>query len=251
MAGDEMISRGAIWLMAATVSLAGEALAQAPPNAGGASRNELTQTRASLKPLSDVDLHHVDSVHVDSVPADAGHADLARASAGAPTARSERRLDRGNPLWAISIADLSATRERPLFSTSRRPKPVATAPAAFAPPVAAPAEPERPLITLVGTVLRGTENVAIFADPTGQTAIRLHVGGENAGWVVRSVGLRAAVLERNNEQVTLTLPAPNTQPFGSAPAPLSDATPTDQLAGGRKVYPHPEAPRPAIPNPAF
>ena len=61
----------------------------------------------------------------------------------------------GNPLWAIPISKLSATRDRPLFSASRRPRTptVAAAPApgrptALAPPIA----PETPPFVLVGTI---------------------------------------------------------------------------------------------------
>src|SRR3954447_22873983 len=53
---------------------------------------------------------------------------------------------RGNPLWAIPLKDFVFTRDRPLFSPSRRP---ATAPVAYVTPskpvvVMKPAEPELP-----------------------------------------------------------------------------------------------------------
>src|SRR5215831_17659551 len=38
-----------------------------------------------------------------------------------PVRTSPGPTTRGNPLWAVPLADLSATRERPIFSPSRRP----------------------------------------------------------------------------------------------------------------------------------
>src|ERR1700739_4453914 len=57
----------------------------------------------------------------------------------------------GNPLWGIPLRVLTATRERPLFSPSRRPPapPAVAAPAPPPRPVAAakPPEPDHPLLT--------------------------------------------------------------------------------------------------------
>lgn len=240
-----MIRRGAVLLAAAVASLAVEALAQSPPDAD-ASRNELTQSNSQLSHVNPgpADAARADVVHVDAVQADASHPDSEPGPTAPPTAHSKPQPEHGNPLWSIPINDLSATRERPLFSVSRRPRPVAAPQAAYVPPppVLAPAAPEHPLITLVGTVLRGTRNVAIFTDPTGQTAIHLHVGEEDNGWVVRSVGLRTTVLEKDNQQVTLTLPVPNPQPIGAAPT-ASDTATIEPVAGGRRVLRSPsEAP---------
>src|SRR5262249_28882248 len=60
----------------------------------------------------------------------------------------------GNPLWGIPLRVLTATRERPLFSPSRRPPapPAVAAPAPPPPVVAAKApEPDHPPLTIVGT----------------------------------------------------------------------------------------------------
>src|SRR5436305_14128512 len=65
-------------------------------------------------------------------------------SPGAPT-RVERSEPSGNPLWAIPLSALTATRERPLFLPSRRaPAPaVAGTPVVAAPPPS-PAPPAQP-----------------------------------------------------------------------------------------------------------
>jgi general secretion pathway protein N len=116
-----------------------------------------------------------------------------------------------NPLWQIPIATLRATRERPLFSSSRRPPPAPVRQAAPVMQVSAPPEPpapEQPQLKLVGVVHGAKEDMAIFFDQTGRSVVRLHVGETNdAGWTIKSVDLRAATLEKNSQVVTLELPA--------------------------------------------
>src|SRR5215472_15125490 len=59
----------------------------------------------------------------------------------------------GNPLWRIPLRQLSATRERPLFSPSGHlppPPPVHQVAAAPPPPPPRPPEAERPQLSLVG-----------------------------------------------------------------------------------------------------
>src|SRR5882672_11173937 len=94
--------------------------------------------------------------------------------------RVDRSDPSGNPLWAIPLSALTATRERPLFLPSRRaPVPaVANTPVAVAPPPAAPAvaEPEQPPLVLVGAVASETEGFAVFLDRATNTVIRLKTG---------------------------------------------------------------------------
>jgi hypothetical protein len=113
----------------------------------------------------------------------------------------------GNPLWNIPLNDLSATRERPIFSPSRRPPP----------PVAAPvheivarksAEPDRPQLTLVGTVVGEREAIAVLLDPTTKNALRLKTGEKHEGWVLQSVRAREATFEKDRKTAVLTLPQP-------------------------------------------
>ncbi len=58
----------------------------------------------------------------------------------APVAPASERTLSANPLWAIPLAQLPNTRDRPIFSPSRRPPPPAVAPAAV-PKVTAVAKP--------------------------------------------------------------------------------------------------------------
>src|SRR3974390_431743 len=80
-----------------------------------------------------------------------------------------------NPLWEIPLSKLSTTRERPIFSPSRRPPPVVAAAPPAVPAPSAPKVPrvERPQLSLVGTVSGDDESFGIFVDPTTKAALRL------------------------------------------------------------------------------
>jgi hypothetical protein len=112
----------------------------------------------------------------------------------------------GNPLWAIPLGSLSATRERPIFLPSRRPPAVAAAPVEppkFAPP---PPEVERPALRLLGIVAGTTDGFAIFISDTTRNIIRLKTGEGHEGWILRSVKAREAVFEKNRRSEVIELP---------------------------------------------
>ena len=121
----------------------------------------------------------------------------ARPSAPAPA---------GNPLWAVPLSSLTATRDRPLFAPTRRPPPPAVpyvrAPAPPPPPVV---EAGPPRLTLLGTVINDREKIAEVQDDTNQI-IRIRLGEQHAGWVLRSVQGRSVTLEGNNREATFSLP---------------------------------------------
>jgi len=115
-------------------------------------------------------------------------------------------------LWAIPLAQLPVTRERPIFSPSRRPPPAAVAAdlvaeAPRAPPP--PQEPERPDLELVGTIASGDEGFGIFLDQSTKTPLRLKVGEDYQGWKLRSVRGREATLVRDQQAAIMTLPQPD------------------------------------------
>ena len=136
-----------------------------------------------------------------------------------PPPPREPRRQSSNPLWDIPLRSLSATRDRPLFSPSRRPPApaVAAAPVVLAPPPPAPAAPERPSLTLVGTIIGEGDKIAIFYNPATRAVVRLRLGEADDGWVVRSIGARETVLEKGKQSYTLELSAPGTSPPGGAP----------------------------------
>jgi len=122
-----------------------------------------------------------------------------------------------NPLWGIPLATLSATRERPLFTPSRRPPapPVVAAPRLPPPPrlAAPPPEPEHLRLVLIGTVIGSAEGIGIFLDQPTQRMIRLRLGEQHSGWVLRAVRAREVTLEKGQRVEILSLPRPG------APAP--------------------------------
>ena len=126
----------------------------------------------------------------------------------------------GNPLWAIQLSALTATRDRPLFLPSRRPPAPAVA---GTPVVAAPAPPppqaeaEQPPLTLVGAVAGEHESFAVFLDQATNSVIRLKTGQDHSGWVLRAVKGREAILQKDRRTTTLALPVPGMQMMPSVP----------------------------------
>ncbi|MGA2495506.1 MAG: hypothetical protein ABSF67_21665 [Roseiarcus sp.] len=152
-------------------------------------------------------------------------------SAGPPAKQAEP-APRGNPLWSIPLRALTETRERPLFSPSRRPlRPIIpAAPDSTQPPpplAAAPVEPERPPLTLIGTVVgaRPDAGVALLLDATTNIVARARVGESASGWRVRGVAERSIVVEKSGLSVTLALPDPReTAPIVGLRSPPPFAT---------------------------
>lgn len=161
----------------------------------------------------------------------------------APKPAAPERPLAANPLWATPLANLSDTRERPIFSASRRPPmqaPVEVA-SPSAPPPPPPPRIERPSLSLVGTVAGDGESFGIFVDPATSNALRLKLGDDYQGWRLRTVRGRDVALERDQQTVVLSLP----QPGADAPvaAPLSampgNSSPDEEQA---PLLPHGVAP---------
>ena len=131
-------------------------------------------------------------------------------------ANPQGRVPRGNPLWAVPITLLSVTRERPIFSPSRRPP----APVALVAVVEAPRPPPvavgqiHPNLSLVGTVASEKEGIGVFLDLATNNLVRLRTGQGHSGWILRAVRLREVDLQNGELMETLTLP-----PTGFAAAP--------------------------------
>lgn len=153
----------------------------------------------------------------------------------APSARLD--ASRGNPLWAVPLESLSATRERPLFAPSRRrpATPLAAPPPSAAPPP--PPPPARPTLTLIGTVVGPVESLGIFLDPATKTVLRLKTGDAHDGWTLREVGPRSVTLRSSTASATLALPS--RQASDTAPPPPRGAAGT--VVAGRAPPPTPQA----------
>jgi hypothetical protein len=157
-------------------------------------------------------------------PTQATSAEMAAGSPASPKALPAEGVRSGNPVRDIPLAELAVTRDRPIFSPSRRPPP---------PPVAAPiytvasaprpakVEVERPPLTLVGTVVSENEAIAIFLDRTTREVVRLRTLESREGWVLRSVHGREVTLQKEREPTAVLALAP---PGGSADMETAQAT---------------------------
>jgi len=143
---------------------------------------------------------------------------------GAPVASPEPPALAGNPLWALPLEQLATTRERPIFSPSRRPAapPTLTHVAPVAVPL--PAKPpavERPAVSLIGTVIGTNVRLALFFEAATHKVVRLRVGQEHEGWVLSRVKEREVTLVKGAEQtLVFGLPPPGEMTATSSPPVL-------------------------------
>lgn len=152
-----------------------------------------------------------------------GATDAAPSSAG--LAASPNAVPRtGNPLSAIPLSTLSATRDRPLFSASRRPPVPPVTPPPPKQEALPPPPPEQPLFTLAGTIVSKKASVAILQGSNTDAVFRLRVGEENNGWRVQGISLRSIVVKKGERSVELNLPKPNGTP---ADLPRPNGAPPD------------------------
>jgi general secretion pathway protein N len=174
-----------------------------------------------------------------------GQASLIYASPGSETGQDQAPVQAqggGNPLWAVPLAELSATGERPIFTPARRPsRPVATEAPGTSTPQQAQAAPDRPALSLLGTVTEadGAGGIGIFIDDIAKRAMRLKAGEQHEGWALRRVQRGRVVMEKSSTRVTLVL-----APRDSAP-PAAPALPTSVTQPAVE----PETARPKIPAP--
>jgi general secretion pathway protein N len=123
---------------------------------------------------------------------------------------------RGNPLWSLPLSALSATRNRPLFTATRRPPPPAVVaappPNASTPIEAKPTEPERPPFALVGTIVGSGAHIALLLNRSTNLVTRLREGETELGWRAQAIGPRSIVLQRGAESATLEFPKPSDPP---------------------------------------
>jgi hypothetical protein len=168
----------------------------------------------------------------------------------------------GNPLWELPLRLLSATRDRPVFSPSRRPPPppVVAHAAPPPPPPPKPAEPDHPLLTLVGTAVGSGETIAVFEDQTTKSVIRLEPGQVHDGWTLGAIRDRDVTFKRNELTASLLLPAANGAPASPGqnawsgggmqrPIPADAPKPPWLTAAQNPPPPAPQRPASGVPEP--
>jgi general secretion pathway protein N len=127
----------------------------------------------------------------------------------APAPEKAKPAVSGNPLWGVPLSVLTATRERPIFSASRRPpqRAVVAAPVerASAPPAPKAAEPDHPPLALIGAVVGENDAIAVFLDRTNQKIVRLRQGEAHSGWVVNAILPREVTFKKADQTEVLAL----------------------------------------------
>ncbi|WP_175345350.1 general secretion pathway protein GspN [Bradyrhizobium sp. ORS 375] len=137
-----------------------------------------------------------------------------------------------NPIWDVPIAALSATRDRPIFSASRRPPepPVAEPVMVTRAPPAPPSEPDRPSLQLVGTVVGDEDSFGIFIESSSQTSLRLRIGAAHDGWLLQSLKSRQAVLQKDTETIILMMPQQGATADNEADVPPAPTVSRERMA---------------------
>src|SRR6516225_2676260 len=129
------------------------------------------------------------------------------AAEAAPSSNRNEATEAGNPLAKIPLSALTATRDRPLFSVSRRPPaPAIEGNAQPAPAAVAPAPAERPALKLIGTILSPATSVVLLRDSATQAVTRLHVGEATSGWRVKTISFSSVTVEKGEQSAILGLP---------------------------------------------
>jgi general secretion pathway protein N len=128
-----------------------------------------------------------------------------------------------NPLWAIPLRRLAATRDRPLFSPTRRPPalPIASVPQ---PRAELPVKPEKPPFLLIGTIIGANGAIGVFRDETTKRVVSLRSGERRSGWLLDRVHKRDVVLQKDNSNVFLAL-----SPEATAPVTVAMQQPEPRL----------------------
>jgi general secretion pathway protein N len=143
---------------------------------------------------------------------------------------------------------LKATRDRPLFSTTRRPPPTIAVAAPPPPPTViadAVEPPEPPPFTLLGTLIGPKDRTAIVVTDGAKAANRLHEGEVVSGWRLVSINPRSAAVIRDGRTVRLELG----KATGALSSSMEDANAGDTKASdglAADAMPADPEPRPSV-----
>jgi general secretion pathway protein N len=150
-----------------------------------------------------------------------------------PGKEAAKPLQGGNPLWAVPLSVLSATRERPIFSISRRPPQPAVVALPVTPVIAPPppAGPEHPPLALIGAVVGDNDAIAVFLERSSQKIVRLRQGESHAGWLVSSVLGREVTLKKADQTEVMGLSRADSPAAAGVPGPAGPAGLAMPVAG--------------------
>jgi hypothetical protein len=171
-------------------------------------------------------------------------ADFGKSASHPMKAQPLEDMSTGNPVATIPLSKLSSTRDRPIFSASRRPPtqpvqqppppPTTIAVPAPAPaPTPAPAESEPPPFTLLGTVAGENSAIAVFMEHATGTIVRLHTNESRQGWKLHSVEGRQVTFQKGRESSVLAMPPPGTGSERTTNVQANPQLPTRERPGAR------------------
>jgi general secretion pathway protein N len=114
-----------------------------------------------------------------------------------------------NPLDALRLQDLVVTRERPLFTPSRRAH-LSLPSDVRAPPLPTQVEGkvvsfDPPPLDLIGTVVGEGLSYALIRNRGSAIVVRVRPGDETEGWLVRAIRFRSISLQREGRENALEL----------------------------------------------
>jgi hypothetical protein len=160
------------------------------------------------------------------------------------------------PLAAQSLESLSATRDRPLFSPTRRPPPPPPPPvvAEQAPP---PPPPPPPDVALFGIVMDGTTARAVIRAGAAGKVTNVEIGDDVGGWKVAQIEGKKLVLALDGRLATFLMFSPanashvassaNVAP-APAPSPQTADKPPEPLQSNQTSLTAPRRHRGRQPN---
>jgi hypothetical protein len=131
-----------------------------------------------------------------------------------------------SPLAAQPLERLSNTRDRPLFSPTRRPPPP--------PPVVAvapPPPPPPPDVALLGVVMDGEDARAVVRAGPAAKILRVGIGDDIGGWKVGQIEARQLVLLLDGRTATFTMfTGTNAKPPNAGAAQPPPSAPSENVA---------------------
>jgi len=137
----------------------------------------------------------------------------------------------GNAVLSVPLSKLTMTRDRPIFSASRRPPPPPVSPV-----IARPVEPPKPVekeqqppLILVGTVAGEDSGIAVFVEQATENVVRLRLNESYKGWTLRSIQGREVTLLNDPKSSVLALAPP-----GGAAEPASAQAALEPLRRSRR-----------------
>jgi hypothetical protein len=77
------------------------------------------------------------------------------------------------------------------------------------------AEPERPHLSLVGTIAGEIEGIGVFIDQETKKTVRLKMGEAHSGWALSGIKAREVTLKKDRATAVLGLPQPGGKEAGT------------------------------------